>query len=59
LRTEQVWNKNNRNIENRTSLEHKEQNKSGTWRTQQIWKMENRTNFKKGEQNKSTEIVGT
>ena len=38
-------------MENRTNMEHREQNKFGTWRTEQIWNMENRTNMEHGKQN--------
>ena len=46
-------------MEKRTNQEHGEQNKFGTWRTEQIWNTENRTNSEHGEQNKRTEKVGT
>jgi hypothetical protein len=59
----QVWNiqrtKHIRNMENRTSLEHGEQNNFVTQRTEQIRNMENRTNSEHGEQNKRTEKAGT
>ena len=46
-------------MENRTNLEHGEQNNFGTQRTEQIGNKENKTNWEHGEQNKRTEKAGT